>query len=315
MLLLEKVPNWNYDGSSTGQMPTSNSELLLKPEFICRDPLLRSSIPNILNYIVLCSTYEPDDMSPTASNSRYHANKIFNSGAKLNPWFGLEQEYFITTITSGFAANTPQEEFYCGLGYVTHDNGRALANKHLDACLIANLNISGTNAEVAPGQWEFQIGPVAGIEAADQLHIARFFLFRIAEEMKLSISLAAKPYQQWNGSGCHTNFSTEETRRENGLDTIHEYVKRLSEKHRTHMACYGSDNSQRMTGSHETSSYEHFSVGLGARDVSVRIGTETILDKKGYFEDRRPASNCDPYVVCSKIFETCCLSDTTTREE
>lgn len=308
-LRLDKVPLWNYDGSSTGQMPTSNSELILQPVFICNNPLLKSINSSILNYLVLCDTYVPDEMSPTDSNSRYSANNIFNSKPELKPWFGLEQEYFITSISSSFPDDSKQNDFYCGTGYQNQVNGRTLANRHLKACLKAELSISGINAEVAPGQWEFQIGPVEGIQAADQLHIARYMLERIAEKMKLTISFAPKPYKQWNGSGCHTNFSTEETRCDNGIDKIHEYVKHLSNNHLHHMKNYGDGNVERMTGDCETSSFSQFSLGLGARDVSVRIGNDTLLNKKGYFEDRRPASNCDPYIVTSLIFKTCCLED------
>ena len=73
------------------------------------------------------------------------------------------------------------------------------------------------------------------------------------------------------------------------------------------MFVYGEGNEQRMTGAHETANYSTFTHGIANRGASVRIGNETYNNKKGYFEDRRPSSNCDPYIVSSKIFETTCL--------
>ena len=73
------------------------------------------------------------------------------------------------------------------------------------------------------------------------------------------------------------------------------------------MNIYGKDNHLRMTGTCETSSYDKFSYGIGSRTSSIRIPTTTFYSKFGYFEDRRPSSNMDPYLVTSKLFETTCL--------
>ena len=72
------------------------------------------------------------------------------------------------------------------------------------------------------------------------------------------------------------------------------------------MIHYGKDNQKRMTGRHETASFDKFTWGVGSRYTSIRIGYDTFNNKKGYFEDRRPASNIDPYLVSSLIFQTCC---------
>ena len=89
-----------------------------------------------------------------------------------------------------------------------------------------------------------------------------------------------------------------------GLDHIYEAVEKLSKKHMEHMEIYGKDNDKRLSGAHETSPYDKFSVGIGNRGSSVRVGNEAINDKKGYFEDRRPGSNCDPYLVTGMLFKT-----------
>jgi glutamine synthetase len=272
--------------------------------------------------LVLCDTYKPDG-TPLSNNYRPQAEKIFNEYYLEQPWYGLEQEYFIinpnTNLPLGFRGfetnpnsdsfTQPQGQYYCSVG-AGNAFGRKLVNLHYEYCLKMGLGISGINAEVAPGQWEFQIGPVEGIEAADQLMIARYVLIRLAEDFDLKITFHPKPLSgDWNGSGCHTNFSTYKMRSENGLDVIQSAIEKLSKKHDEHMKVYGTDNNLRMSGEHETAKFDEFSYGVANRGASVRIPNEIYKNKKGYFEDRRPSANCDPYLVCSKILETCCESD------
>ena len=158
--------------------------------------------------------------------------------------------------------------------------------------------------EVAPGQSELQIRDV-GINAADGLIVLRYILSRTAEEYGYDIDYSAKPVKgDWNGSGCHVNYSTLPMRENGGYQYIISAIERLEKKHKEHLKVYGNDNHQRLTGLHETSSMERFTYGVGNRGASVRIPTETFENKKGYFEDRRPSASMDPYLVTSIIYQT-----------
>lgn len=299
------LPDWNYDGSSTGQAEGLNSELKLKPVAVYDDPF-RDGI------LVLCGTYDKDD-KPLSSNSRDTALQIFEKNVEAEPWYGIEQEYFAFKPSEKLDLETnkkKQGEYYCGVG-MGKAFYRELVEQHLYACLAAGLNISGVNAEVAPYQWEYQIGPCEGISASDELWVSRYILNKLAEKVNVEICYEPKPLKDYNGSGCHTNFSTKGMRDSNGLKLIFEAIKKLSKKHNEHMAVYGSGNKERMSGMYETSDYNTFTFDVNKpvdRGASVRIGWETIKRKRGYFEDRRPASTMDPYVVTSKMFETIVLN-------
>lgn len=306
---IDDIPDWNYDGSSTGQATGRDSEVIIKPKALFNNPF---GLP--YDYIVLCDTYLPDG-SPLYNNTRIVADMIFNEKLEEEPWFGLEQEYFLIDPTTnkplGFDETGKQGQYYCSVG-CENAFGRKIIDEHFRMCLFAGVKIGGINAEVAPGQWEFQIGPCVGIDAGDHLWTARYILQRLGEIHNVKIDLSPKPLKgDWNGSGCHTNYSTKNMREgtmyKSGLDYIDEAIDKLSKNHQEHMKVYGTGNEERMTGKHETASYTVFTDGVANRGASVRRGNETIKNKKGYFEDRRPSANCDPYLVTSAIFKTTCL--------
>jgi glutamine synthetase len=300
-------PDWNYDASSTGQLSSDgNTEGILKPVASCKNPLCK--IPNVSSLLVLCDTYDVNG-TPLDTNHRYKAKQIFDSRPDEEPWFGLEQEYFITCnddFEGGYTEKYANVfDHYCGNATIPEE--RLIVEEHLKACLEAGINISGVNAEVASFQWEFQIGPSVGIDAADELTIARYLLEKIAEKYKLKINYHPKPSVNANGSGCHTNFSTHKTRSANGVEEIYKYLNKMKSKHPEHILICGKHNENRLTGHHETASYTNFTWGIGTRNTSIRIPSQVIKDGHGYFEDRRPAANVDPYQITSFLFETCCL--------
>ena len=302
--IISELPEWNYDGSSTGQALGSDSEVIIKPRIIYNDPFRREG-----HKLVLCDTWLPNGQ-PHPTNTRVNAVEVFNKGLELKPWFGIEQEFFLTS--KGYPVGFPiershmpkeQGDYYCGTGG-QNAVGRECIEDAFQNCLYADLKLTGLNAEVAPSQWEFQVC-AEGIEAADELIIMRYILDRTAEEYEWEIEPHPKPIKgDWNGSGCHTNYSTKPMREEGGWELIIDAIKKLGEKHSLHMENYGEGNKERMTGLHETASYDKFTYGVADRGSSIRIPRSTEKDKKGYLEDRRPASNMDPYVVTSLIFQT-----------
>jgi len=303
------LPIWNYDGSSTGQAPGEDSEVLLKPVRMFADPFRGGD-----NVLVLCETLEPVNNTAIPSNTRAAANKTFNENLAAEPWFGLEQEYTLfekdgrTPLgwpTNGFPG--PQGPYYCSSG-ADVAFGRDVMEAHYSACVYAGVTIAGTNGEVMPGQWEYQIGPCTGIESGDHTWMSRFLMIRVCEMLGVNVSFDPKPIPgDWNGAGCHTNYSTKAMREDGGYDVIIAAIQKLAKKHDEHIKEYGSGNERRLTGAHETAPIDKFNYGVANRGASVRIPRTAEKDKKGYFEDRRPASNMDPYIVTAKIFKTTVL--------
>jgi glutamine synthetase len=300
-----KMPEWGFDGSSTNQAEGHSSDCVLKPVFTCPDPIRGGA-----NVLVLCEVYDADG-KPNRTNTRALAAQTNAKYGDQDPWFGLEQEYtlFKGGRPYGFGASgepAPQGPYYCGVG-ATEAIGRPIIEKHMDACIAAGLKISGINAEVMPGQWEFQIGPAGLLESGDHMYIARWLLQRIAEDYGVDVSFDAKPAKgDWNGAGCHTNYSTKAMRNEGGYKVIEDACKKLGEKAELHIKNYGHDIESRLTGKHETCSYKQFKYGVSDRGASIRIPLQTKADGKGYLEDRRPNANMDPYTVCRLIVETTC---------
>jgi glutamine synthetase len=291
--------DWNFDGSSTNQASTESSEVILKVVAHYNHPFLDGKL-------YLCGTYDINN-KPLSNNYYEYAKEIFNQNVELKPWFGLEQEYFIYDNNHNINnINNNSNIYYCSPINQDQDEVK-ITTEHLEACIKAGIKISGNNAEVVQHQWEFQIGPVEGIDAGNQLIMARYLLNRIASKYNKTINYHPKPINNVNGSGCHINFSTNQMRDENGLEHINKAVEKLKQNHSYHMENYGKDNNKRMTGHHETASYDKFTWGIGSRNTSIRVGYETFKNNKGYFEDRRPASNIDPYLTTSIIFKTCCL--------
>jgi glutamine synthetase len=300
-------PDWDYDGSSTGQAEGKKSEIILRPVYVCNNPLINTVENNVLySKLVLCETYHLGGV-PTKSNTRYDCKRDYDICSDQKPLFGLEQEYFIFDKR---IETTPHDllfyettEHYCGTGQEIEY--RKIAQEHMLACIKANITISGINAEVSKNQWEFQIGPSEGLKASDELLVARFLLERIAEKYNLTISYEPKPFTHINGSGCHTNFSTLKMRTpcndKAGLNEIYRVVDNLKKNHKEDIQQFGVSNELRLSGIHETSSYEHFTHGVADRGASVRINNNTHRLGYGYFEDRRPAANMDPYIITGII--------------
>ena len=302
---IDDLPLWGFDGSSTNQAEGNDSDCMLKPVCKLPDPVRGGD-----DILVMCEVMNPDG-SIHSSNTRAHLREISEKFSDQEAWFGIEQEYTLFEGRNplgwpegGYPA--PQGPFYCGVG-ADEVFGRDIVEEHLQLCMDAGLEVSGINAEVMPGQWEYQIGPLGPLEVADQMWISRWLLYRISEDYGVSATLHPKPVKgDWNGAGAHTNFSTKSMRAEGGIDVINEACEKLSQKHDEHINVYGAHNEERLTGLHETCSIKEFRYGVSDRGASIRIPMQTANDGYGYLEDRRPSANMDPYKVCAILIETTC---------
>lgn len=309
------VPIWNYDGSSTKQANTEDSDVILRPVAVFIDPF--RGYPHLL---VLCSTYTSSG-EPLKTNHRHWASDIFDITTKTHkPWYGIEQEFFFLDTNDkpiGFPDDGKAEgqgEYYCGVG-AKNIFGREIMDVFYQHCILASVKIAGINAEVANSQWEFQIGPCSGLESGDHLWVARYIMNRVAEKYGVVVNYHPKPIgNEWNGSGLHTNFSTQAMREEGGLQEIKIALEKLKARHGVHMENYGEGNILRMTGIHETADYYKFTWGVRDRSASVRIPPGVAKDGKGYLEDRRPASNADPYLIAGLLYETVIHDEDDTEE-
>ncbi|HEY2081299.1 MAG TPA: glutamine synthetase beta-grasp domain-containing protein [Verrucomicrobiae bacterium] len=300
---LEELPWWGFDGSSTRQAEGKSSDCMLKPVAVYNDSTRKNGV------LVMCEVYMPDMKTPHPSNGR--ATIHDDPGA----WFGFEQEYFFWKDNAplGFPGSNgypyPQGEYYTGVGTkAVGCTARELTEKHIDLCLDAGINIEGINAEVAKGQWEFQIFGKGSRTAADQMWMARYIMMRLCEPYGIDINWHCKPLGKdvdWNGSGMHTNFSTTHLREVGGKDYFEKLMAAFDKYKNEHIAVYGPDNHLRLTGLHETQSIDKFNYGIANRGASVRVPHSFVNnDYKGYLEDRRPNSQGDPYKIASRILQT-----------
>jgi len=299
------LPIWGFDGSSTNQATGDKSDCVLKPVASFPDPIRGGD-----DKLVMCEVMLVNG-KPHPTNTRAALVRAAKKYKAHEPLFGIEQEYTffqggrpLGFPPGGFPA--PQGGYYCGVGD-DEIHGRQIVEDHMDALITAGISLSGINAEVMPGQWEFQIGPLGPLEVADQLWVARWLLYRIAEDYGVTATLDPKPVAgDWNGAGAHTNFSTKEMREDGGYAYIEAACKALGKKATLHIANYGVGVEQRLTGAHETQRHDEFSYGVSDRGASIRIPWQVAIDKKGYLEDRRPNANIDPYVVARLMIETVC---------
>lgn len=303
---VKDCPDWSFDGSSTKQAEGSSSDCILRPVRLYPNPINKGIIDS---YLVLCEVLNSD-----GSNHNTNTRSLIGE-EDSDIWFGFEQEYTLMKDGKpvGFPKDgfpEPQGKYYCGVGK-DQVNGRNFVDNHLENCIMAGIDVTGTNAEVMLGQWEYQVFGKGKLKAADDLWISRYLLLQMSEDYGMTIEFHPKPVLgDWNGSGLHCNFSNSKMRDDGDKDYYMNVYKVFENRHLLHISHYGSSNELRLTGLHETQSITKFSWGVSDRGASIRIPIETSKDWKGYLEDRRPASNADPYKITKVISESLELSNT-----
>ena len=298
---LEQLPLWGFDGSSTMQAEGHSSDCVLKPVAVYPDGARTNGA------LVMCEVMMPDGKTPHSTNKR--ATILDDAGA----WFGFEQEYFfykdgrpLGFPTSGYPA--PQGPYYTGVGYSNVGAvAREIVEKHLDLCLAAGINHEGINAEVAKGQWEFQIFGKGSKKAADEMWMARYLMLRLTENYGIDIEYPLQAARRHRLERLrHARQLLDQYMREVGGKEYFEKLMAAFEKNlMDHIAVYGPDNDKRLTGKHETAPWNKFSYGIADRGASIRVPHSFVNNGyKGYLEDRRPNSQGDPYQIASQILKT-----------
>ena len=304
--LVDKAPtsvadldNWGFDGSSTQQAEGHSSDCVLKPVALYPDTSRKNG------FLVMCEVMLPD-LTPHPSNHRCTVDD------DPDLWVGLEQEYFFMENgrPMGFPEDgypAPQGPYYTSIGYkFVGEIARQIVEEHLDLCLDAGINHEGINAEVAKGQWEFQVFAKGSKKIGDDMWIARYLLIRLCEKYGVDVELHCKPIRgDWNGSGMHCNFSTKYLREVGGKEYFEKLMAAFDKYKDEHIAAYGPDNHLRLTGLHETQSIDKFNWGVANRGASIRVPHSFVNNNyKGYMEDRRPNSQANPYRIVSRVLKT-----------
>tara|TARA_Y100000034_G_scaffold102792_1_gene127889 strand:+ start:76 stop:1551 length:1476 start_codon:yes stop_codon:yes gene_type:complete len=307
----QSIPEWGFDGSSTNQAETENSDCVLKPVRVWKNNFESRQIPS---YYVLCEVMNPDG-TPHESNTRRKLMEAWTNPDSMEEQYmiGIEQEYTLVDPQTKkplgwdkYENDTPppQGEYYCGVGAEVNIS-RNIAEAHANACILNDVKFEGYHPEVMLSQWEYQIGICSPLDAADQLWMSRFLLQRTGEIMNIAISYDPKPADgDWNGSGAHINFSNKKMREDEDLGYINFICASLQESHNESISAYGEGNDRRLTGKHETSSFDTFTWGESDRSASIRIPLSTTKEGRGYLEDRRPSANMDPYEALTYLIST-----------
>ncbi|XP_070391237.1 glutamine synthetase-like isoform X1 [Dermacentor albipictus] len=312
----EECPRSTFCGAGTDQWPDAgvDSELYLLPVALFKDPFLKGR-----NKLVLCEVLNADEQ-PHETNTRHPCKKAMEAVKEEEPWFGIEQEYAILE-QNGVPIGWPKQShsLKCCQSYfyaVGSENtaGRQVADAHIKACSYAGVKLYGSNVEAVISQWEYQIGPLPGVETGDHLWISRYILQRVAEDFGVVVSFEPRPFKSLKMPGCagHINFSTKSSRSEGGLDWINKAIAKLELKHELHLKAYDprkDANKERLRGNLMATPSREFSAAVSAKTVCVRIPRLTKVAGRGFFEDRRPGANVEPYRAMQRLVETLCLAE------
>ena len=292
----DEPKNLGFDRSSTNQATGDNSDVVLQPVFQCG---------SYVGVTTSCNVRNPAHSGhvPHPTNTRAGARRVWTSMGDKSRGSVLSRIHHVGPTTgwpAGFPTGAPAPQGPTTAGGSSKIRGRELVEQHTTWC-EAGLAISGTNAEVMPGQWEFQIGPADTVTVGDHLWMARYLLYRAGELHGLEISIEAKPERGLERSG-YAYRSTNEMKATARSKKLHSRWVHLGNRKNTWIWVGIED---RLTGEHETQRFDQFGYGVSDRGASVRIPWQVARDGKGYLEDRRPNA-MRTYVVATLITNTCC---------
>lgn len=306
----DDAPIWMMDGSSCGQAPVRDSDVYLVPREVFDDPF--RGRPNVLVMAEAVTV----NMEPAEGNWRAEAIEVIRKYEKHDFWFGMEQEYTLCKVGTMGEDGPPlgtnddgeypkqKAEYYCAVGGASICFAqRQIMEDHYACCMAAGVKIAGMNCERGFGQSEFQIGPCRAWTVGDHMTVARWILHICCDRWVCSASFAPRIEKSLCASGLHVNMSTKNTRADGGMDAIDMICQSLQKSHQQVMAseAYGTGHEERLVGSNELSNGRSFKYGVGDRTCSIRIPRNVAVTGKGYLEDRRPASDADPFQAIAAL--------------
>lgn len=296
----KKLENTNFDGSSFGMCPTSNSDVVLVPDedSIHWDPILHLDS-------VFCFIRDPQGCG-LANDFRTQAYNYMKKREQADgALFGIEPEFFVCKKDSRDnifpvgvenMENIVQGDWYGCLP--PRDSFWIIRSDICKKLEEAGFEIEGMHHEVGVGQCECSWKCGNLLKISDQMMIFKYIVSNICHDNGLIADFRAKPFKNLNGNGCHVHQSIPMMKDDDralkwyaqGLvDHYDELVK---------VCCVDETSKDRLVPGFEAPTKENNGIGRYDRTKTVRIPAGG-----GRVEFRLPDPSMNPYYALPYMLE------------